>query len=154
MSRRWGALGPFLHYSWAFTPPKYARCPAPTSPPASGWKPVRTLPFDTPPPDSSVGLAPVAALDKYKCEVRNSLVKTIDVGRLNDLTPEPQRTEIQAIIGKMLESEPPPVEATDYEPFPTTLLTDRIPSAREKQTVWSGRFTANLLPSVEPDRAA
>ncbi len=93
-------------------------------PAGGGWKPAAPppAPAETPPP--AAGLAPTNALDRYKDEVRNTLIKSADVGRLDALPPDRQRVEIQQMIASYLAADPPPVPHAQFERVARELLDD------------------------------
>jgi len=69
-------------------------------------------------------MEPRTALDRYKRQIHNQFIKTLDGGHLRSLTVDRQRAELQTMLTKVVEIEPPPVARTEYPRVIAELLND------------------------------
>ncbi|AMV29530.1 Putative conjugal transfer protein [Gemmata sp. SH-PL17] len=85
------------------------------TPPPKGWRtaavpaPVPVAPPVQPPPSGES----LAILERYKRDLHNSLVNSLDSNRLSALPADRQRAELSALIAKAIASDPPPVARAD-----------------------------------------
>ena len=75
-------------------------------------------------PSVSMTMEPRTALDRYKRQIHNQFIKTLDGGHLRSLTVDRQRAELQTMLTKVVEIEPPPVARTEYPRVIAELLND------------------------------
>ncbi|WP_227254883.1 CpaF family protein [Frigoriglobus tundricola] len=73
------------------------------------------------PPLPSEGLPP---LERYKRDLHNSLVRSIDLDRLKTLPAERQRAELHTLIAKVIAGDPPPTAGVDQDRLLSELLDD------------------------------
>ena len=77
-----------------------------------------------PEPAPATSLEPRSALDRYKRDIHNQLMKTLNTGRLGALPLDRQRAEIRSLLTKAIAAEPPPVARGEHEQVITDLLND------------------------------
>lgn len=96
-----------------------------------GWRttppplPVSETRRPEPPPASGVTtLQPRTELERYKLDVHNRLIKTLDGSRLRTLTLEQVKNELRTMLTKIVLMEPPPTPASEYARVIEDLLSD------------------------------
>jgi pilus assembly protein CpaF len=102
----------------------------PTSPDSpSGWS---STPSDKPKSAGSAvissAMASVSAeippLERYKQNLHNSLVNSLDLNQLMALPPERQRIELRALITRSMTADPPPIGRPEQERLTDEMLDD------------------------------
>ncbi|MCE9562859.1 MAG: CpaF family protein [Planctomycetes bacterium] len=114
-----GASRRFEYEVW-MNPPENARPSGwrSTPPPQSPTEHARAVPSE---PAPLSALEPRSALDRYKRDIHNQLIKTLDSGRLGALPLDRQRTELRTMLTKAIAAEPPPVPRSEYDQVITDL---------------------------------
>ncbi len=96
-----------------------------TPPPQSLTDLARHAPPPSPPPSTPpLSLGSHSALDRYKREVLNTVVKAFNNSRLGIMPIDRQRAELRAMLTKAITADPPPVPPSEYEQVITDLLND------------------------------
>jgi len=107
--------------------------PSETTPRVTGWKTTPTpltveqtvrTPSPEVPPSGTISMEPRTALDRYKRQIHNQFIKTLDGGHLRTLSVDRQRAELQSMLIKVFDLEPPPVARTEYPRVIAELLND------------------------------
>ncbi|MFO0826479.1 MAG: CpaF family protein, partial [Gemmataceae bacterium] len=75
-------------------------------------------------PLTAVPIQPRTALEQYKSDVHNRLIKTIDGSRLRTLSLEQVKADLRAILAKIVALEPPPTPPSEYSRVINELLSD------------------------------
>lgn len=108
-----------------------AHKPVPVTVPGSGWRVLPTPSASCETPAPAVALAPPSGetllpMERYKRDLHNSLVRSLDLERLKALPADRQRIELSTLLAKVIAADPPPIIGVDQDRLLRELLDEIV----------------------------